>query len=649
MRLRSWACGGLLCLFSLIGPTVAASAGPTSTSGESASLEGQRALYRQAREALRLERTTAYYPLRRQLDGYPLTPYLDYHYRLGQLGELTAQQAVEILQGLAPTPLYHPFKHRFLVSRGSRQDWKAFLTISPEPPRNEALRCYFYRAKLSQGDTATAWQGAESLWLHGKSRDKACDPLFKAWTKAGQRGDELVWQRMLLAFDAGQSSLLRYLNSQLSKPARKQGELLIRLYRHPAELRYGPPLSRLGEQGVEIAAVTLKRQARKDASRAWSRYEAWRGKLGDHEAEVRYALLYRALIQDGEWKYTLDSELAQSDSDYLMIIRARKAIFEGDWAGLLHWLGKLSEENASKSEWRFWRGYALKREGQQEAGLAIWLELANARNFYGFQAAQQLGQPYAMNTAMPTVSDQAKAEVRAIDGVARISELMALGRESEAREEWRWQMVRLTPTQQSALTAIAFDKQWHFLTVDGTIIGKMWDALPWRFPTAYGDQFLKYAEMRQLDMALLQAVARRESALYPQARSHADAYGLMQLLPSTAKRTARQIGARYSGPADLYEPKRNIQLGSAYYQGLMDRYDGNRLLASAAYNAGPHRVTRWLNRSDGSLDAARFVATVPFRETREYIEAILSYQLIYASLAGRELPLMSESERTRDY
>ncbi len=649
MKLRRWACSGLLCLFSLFHPGPAVAAGEAGLSDDSARLERDRARYVQARDALSQGLTSVYYPLRRQLDDYPLTPYLDYHYRLGQLDELTAQQAVEILQGLAPTPLYHPFKYRYLLSRGSRKDWNAFLTISPEPPRNEALRCYFYRAKLGTGDTATAWAGAETLWLYGKSRDKACDPLFDAWTKAGQRSDELVWQRMLLAFDAGQTSLLRYLNSKLSQTAHPKGELLLRLYSHPGELRHTPPLSRMAETGQAIAAVTLKRLARKNASRAWNRYQAWRGKLGDHEAEVRYSLLYRALIQDGEWSSRLDPELAQSASDNLVIIRLRKTIFDGDWAGLLHWMTHLSDDNANKSEWRFWQGYALKREGQQEAALKLWLGLANERNFYGFQAAQQLGQPYAMNITLPPVSEQTKAEVLALEGVHRIVELMALGREAEAREEWRWQMVRLTPAQQASLTAIAFERQWHFLTVDGTIIGKMWDALPWRFPTAYGDDFLQYAEMRQLDMTLLQAVARRESALYPQARSHADAYCLMQLLPTTAKRTAKQIGARYGGPTDLYEPKRNIQLGSAYYQGLMDRYDGNRLLASAAYNAGPHRVTRWLDRSDGNLDAARFVATVPFRETREYIEAILSYQLIYAALAGRELPLMSEPERTRDY
>ncbi|MBY5991098.1 transglycosylase SLT domain-containing protein [Ferrimonas balearica] len=612
-------------------------------------LEDQRALYKQAREALAQGRTSAYYPLRRQLDDYPLVPYLDYHYRLRQLGELSPQQTVEILQSLATTPLYHPFKHRYLLSRGSRGDWDAFLTISPESPRDEALRCYFYRAKLAQGDKATAWAGAKTLWLHGKSRHKACDPLFAAWTKAGQRGDPMVWQRMLLAFEASQSSLLRYLNSKLTKAYRPQGDLLLRLYRHPHELRYKPPLSRMSDTGQAIAAVTLKRLARKNAGQAWNRYPAWQGKLGDHETEVRHALLYRALIQQGEWRAELDPELADTASDNLIIIRARKAIFEGDWPDLLTWLDRLSEPSANNSEWRYWRGYALKQTGERDAGIAQWHALADQRNFYGFQAAQQLALPYAMNSKLPTVSLQSLAEVQALPGYGRIRELMALGRDSEAREEWRWQMVRLSAPQQAALTAIAFERGWHYLTVDGTIIAKMWNALPWRFPTAHGEEFQRFAELRELDMALLQAVARRESALYPRARSHADAYGLMQLLPSTAKRTAKIIGAPYNGTSDLYQPMRNIQLGSAYYQGLMERYDNNRLLASAAYNAGPHRVTQWLGRSEGTLDAARFVATVPFRETREYIEAILSYQLIYAKLAGRELPLMTDAERAHSY
>jgi soluble lytic murein transglycosylase len=123
----------------------------------------------------------------------------------------------------------------------------------------------------------------------------------------------------------------------------------------------------------------------------------------------------------------------------------------------------------------------------------------------------------------------------------------------------------------------------------------------------------------------------------------------MQLLPQTARETAKSIGASYRGPNDLYDPKRNIQLGSAYYQQLYRRFDQNRLLASAAYNAGPHRVTRWLGKSQGQLDAPRFVATVPYKETREYIKAILSYQLIYAWLDDREIPLMTAAERSRLY
>ncbi|GAA4891988.1 transglycosylase SLT domain-containing protein [Ferrimonas pelagia] len=612
-------------------------------------LEQQRALYQQARQALKSGHTNRYYPLRKQLEGYPLTPYLDYQYRRAQIPQLSAQQAVEILQELAPTPLYNQFKHHFLTDRGRRQDWQAYLILSPEPPNSEVLRCYYYRARLATGDHAIAWQGAEQLWLSGRSRDKACDPLFTAWKKAGKRSNELIWQRMLLAFDASQYSLVRYLNSLLSQPYRRQGDLLLKLYRDPAQLKQQQNvLKRADQTGAQIASLALQRQARSSPSKAWRQWRSVEAMLGDFRTEAAHTLLYYSLLENN-WSDDHEALLLALPKDNLLILRTRRAIFEADWDGVQTYYASLSETTQNKAEWQYWHAYSAAQMGQPNFAQQRWAALAKRRNFYGFLAAQHLALPYAMQSQQPYFSPEDYQQTMALAGPQRLQELMALEKWQDARNEIRWQIPRLSAEQQAALMAMAHSNQWHFLTVEGTIQAKMWDALEWRFPTAYSNHFEQFANLRQLDIALLQAVARRESALYPKARSHADAYGLMQLLPSTAKSTAKKIGAPYHGSRDLYQPKRNIQLGSAYYQELYQRYDGNRLLASAAYNAGPHRVSRWLNRSDGQLDAARFVATIPFRETREYVEAILSYQLIYAKLNGRSLALMTEQEQTRAY
>ncbi|QIZ76061.1 transglycosylase SLT domain-containing protein [Ferrimonas lipolytica] len=619
-----------------------------SSSVTAASIEQQRAWYNQAREALKLKKNNAYFSLRQKLDDYPLTPYLDYRFRQNQVASLTPQQAIEILQDLANTPLYNQFKHSYLASHGKQKNWANFLQVSPERPNNERLQCYYYRARLATGDHKTAFAGADVLWLSGKSRDKACDPLFDAWQKQGNRTQDKIWQRMLLAYDAKQYSLLRYLNSTLTASNRQHGDLLLRLYKHPQELRFRAGLAS-STMGQQIVVRALGKMARKTPKKAWQQWQKWRPVLSKSNVQSSArTLLYRSLIDD-YWSEEHNLILAEFGTDKLKQQRLRQTIFVSDWSDTAYWIGQLSAQAQQQSEWQFWQGYVLIQSGQRQQATQIWTSLAKRRNYYGFLAAQQLNLPYSMQSNLPVVSKQDRQQVLQHQGYARIHELMALDKHYDAKQELRWLISRLSSSEQAALLAISHEKQWHFLTVQGTIQTKMWDALEWRFPTAYGDHFLQFAEMRQLDMALLQALARRESALYPNARSGANAHGLMQLLPTTAKETARKIGAPYRQVDDLYQPKRNIQLGSAYYQQLYSRYDNNRLLASAAYNAGPHRVKSWLKRSKGKLSAAQFVATIPFKETRDYVEAILSYQLIYATLDDRTLPLMTEGEQSYRY
>jgi soluble lytic murein transglycosylase len=112
------------------------------------------------------------------------------------------------------------------------------------------------------------------------------------------------------------------------------------------------------------------------------------------------------------------------------------------------------------------------------------------------------------------------------------------------------------------------------------------------------------------------------------ARSGADARGLMQLLPSTGALVARAAGLPWNGGASLYDPGVNIALGTRYLAQMAQVFDGSTGLASAAYNAGPNRVDQWL-AARGTLTPDLFVATIPFRETREYVARVMAFSVIY--------------------
>jgi len=123
-------------------------------------------------------------------------------------------------------------------------------------------------------------------------------------------------------------------------------------------------------------------------------------------------------------------------------------------------------------------------------------------------------------------------------------------------------------------------------------------------------------------------IARSESLFMRDVRSRAGAIGLMQLMPATGRMVASNIQLPYSGVQTLTNPESNIRLGTSYLGQMAERYSGNPVLATAAYNAGPHRVDRWLPDS-GTIDARVWIENIPFDETRKYVKRVLSAQAIF--------------------
>jgi len=113
-------------------------------------------------------------------------------------------------------------------------------------------------------------------------------------------------------------------------------------------------------------------------------------------------------------------------------------------------------------------------------------------------------------------------------------------------------------------------------------------------------------------------------------RSHAGAIGIMQLMPGTGKRTAAEIGLPWAGLATLTDPESNIRLGTTYLAKMLERFGGNLVLATAAYNAGPNKVDEWLGRTpQDALDARIWIENIPYDETRAFVRRVLVADAIF--------------------
>jgi len=337
--------------------------------------------------------------------------------------------------------------------------------------------------------------------------------------------------------------------------------------------------------------------------------------------------------------------------DKLVEIRLRWALAEQDWPAVAATLPLLSAEAQGDGNWRYWLAKVQEVNGRQSEAQALLTALAQERGYYSFLAADKLGLSYAFehqplaspNDLLAGLTPEAKAVVQ------RVAELQYHDEANLAHSEW-FTLLRNTPdaAPKEQLAMLAADQGWYRLAIDAANKAKAWDALDLRFPLPYQSTFEQFAVESGVDSTELMAIARRESAFFPQARSPVGARGLMQIMPATGKQVASSIGKRHRN-ADLYEIEHNVHLGSTYYRQLLDRFGDNRIFALAAYNAGPHRVVRWRKASNASLPVDIWVETIPFKETRNYVQAVLAYTVVFKYLMGDTRSLLTQAELQAAY
>ena len=346
--------------------------------------------------------------------------------------------------------------------------------------------------------------------------------------------------------------------------------------------------------------------------------------------------------ENADFQKWRDEQIQQLKTDNLTERRLRMAIWQK--TDLSPWLNSLTAEGKAKQEWRYW-------EAKQDISKNIekLTALSKERGFYPMLAAAQLKQAYKVD--FPVAPSFTVAEQLPFEQVfAMIRELRELGRNGLAKQRWRILLDNADFTTQLKLAEYAENQQWFELAVDASIVAKAWDYLSLRLPNAYSEYFNAALQNLNISKTFAMAIARQESAWNPMAQSSANARGLMQLLPSTAKLTAENNQLPYQGEQDLFKPLNNILLGTAHLNELNGKYPNNRILIAAAYNAGANRVEKWLSRANGKLALDEFVASIPFYETRGYVQNVVTYDFYYQILQNKENPqIFSQEELNRLY
>lgn len=629
---------GMIAIASLLLLSSHATAIPTPTD-----IETQRRAFDSARHALRNDDLASFRRLDPLLVSYPLYPYLRYEYLRGRLGSATPGEMEQFFSAYSDTPVAGQLRRAWLARLAREERWEEYLA-GYTAQSNEELHCHYLNALVQTGHLDRAWQEIDGAWLSPISQPDECDAPFAAWRKAGRMTRDKVLARIDLSLEKGERGLVSYLAGFLPKNDQPWIARWQRIHRSPAAELKHLALQSDPFWSAKLFSYGIRRLSGQDgdlALRLWQQQERY-GLTADQVLNTERTLaLNLARQRHPQGAPLLSSVMERGASDpEVRQWRVRAALWQQDWKAVLAALEALPSDEQGMEEWQYWRARALESLGLEREAKVYYELAAGKRSFYAFLAASRAGVVPRIESIPLNVSEQGLEEFQQRPAMLRIRELIALGMQVEARREWRDAVASMDSDNLQAAAKLAHQWGWHDQAI--IVLGRSdhHSDLEVRFPTPYLEEIHKAAESRGIDPAFVFAVVRQESAFGAEAKSPVGALGLMQLMPATARQTARRIKQPAPSRADLLIPAKNIRLGTAYLASLLDRYEGNRFFTLAAYNAGPHRVSRWQPEAD-PVPADIWVANITFKETREYVERILTYTAVYEWRLGREITPIS--------
>ena len=604
-------------------------------------IEAQRGQIRVALE--RLERGAPLTPaIRQTFASHPLLPWLEYAELRHDVSQSSTSQIDAFRRKHPQLGFAEPLRKLLLHELARRRDWNGFRShYQPAIDTEIELQCHAITAALTTSAPDAELMGRiADLWRFGDSRPAACDLAFEALSNAGGVTDALRWERIMLAAERGNSGFMRLLAKKLPTAEKLHAERYATYLDAPsAKLALAWPATQRSRQ---IAAIGASRVAKADPA-AGERLLMALTPLqltAEQQALARYqAALWSAASYLPGSAQRMAAVPATAFDDRLHEWRAREALARADWRQTLNAITAMPDTLRADSRWRYVQARMHELLGEVEPAKRQFAGLAREPNYHGFLAADRLNQAYALCPREIDTASVRHKQIAAAPGLSRARELKAIGRDGWAELEWKQLLAGLDATDRHHAVSVALASRWNDRAVFSMATPEDQPYYSLRFPFAHRNDLRKQARKHDLDEAWVAALIRAESAWQPRARSQADARGLMQLLPSTGAAMARNLGLTWSGGDTLYDPRANIALGTAYLAAMLARHGEQPYLATAAYNAGPAPIGRWLAQR-AAHDVDLWVETIPYRETREYVGRIMAFSVIYDwRLHGAAVPL----------
>lgn len=604
-----------------------------------------------AREALKRRDRARLAAAKAATASHPLAQWVEYWELSNRLAEANQPELDAFYARWPATYVEDRLRNDWLLELGKRRDWGNLRVEFPRFRMNDdrEVTCYWLLTRHLDG--ADVKSEARDAWFAQREADDGCALLATTLRENGNTRlltDADVWRKTRLATETNRRAVARQAAQLIGDDA---ANAVNELFENPQRYLARKAATR-GRQAQELTALALIRLAANDPQAAAEALaQKWQeGLPAATQAWVWASIGKQTAIKldtEASSHFTRAALAARNDTlelpDETLAWTARAALRAnngaGRWQQVVQAINAMSPTEQRDATWLYWKARALQAlaadsqdaAAMKEESRALMRQVASPLHFYGKLALESLGEPIVPPARPSALTDIERSVAQSNPGLQRALLLIAIGLRGEGVREWNYSLRGMDDRQLLAAAQLACDREVWDRCINTSERTKDVVDMTQRFPTPYREEVLASARSAGIDPAYVYGLIRQESRFILDARSGVGASGLMQVMPATARWTAKKLSIPYSNDR-ITDRDTNLRIGTGYLKLVLDSFDGSQALAAAAYNAGPNRPRRW--REGPTLDAAAWAENIPFNETRDYVKKVLSNATDYAALLG---------------
>nr|WP_236599110.1 lytic transglycosylase domain-containing protein [Ramlibacter monticola] len=587
-----------------------------------------------------------------QAQGHALEPWAVYWELRNRLETASPAEIQQALARIAGTYQEDRLRNDWLQLLGQRRQWDLFAQEFPKYRMRDdrEVRCYALLTEALRDGANTSPAVAEEvrkLWLGQREADDGCTTAAAHLVETGHGGHKITkadaWRKARQAMETGRTRAATSAVEIASTP--EALKLMAELNAAPSKFLLSK-VTAVSRARRELVGLALIKLATSDVDHAAGMLEnKWAPQMSPEERDWLWGVIgHQAALRldPNADAYFLRVGRDRNLSDELLqwkvraALRAPKGI---NWKSALEAIDAMSEQAQAEVTWTYWRARGLLATGRGEHQRAeaqkLLQGIASPKGFYEQLALEELGQKVTIPARPAPLTEEETKAARQDPGLNRALYAIAIGLRSEGTREWNYttnmhKAGGLGDRELLAAAQYACEREVWDRCINTSERTKGEFDSEQRYPMPFRDAVVKRSGEIGLDPAYVYGLMRQESRFVMNARSGVGASGLMQVMPATARWTAKKLGMRDFNTDQLHDRDTNIAIGTGYLKLVLDDFGGSMPLAAAAYNAGPSRPRNWRNGTP--VEGAAWAETVPFQETRDYVKKVVSNATFYAAL-----------------